>query len=255
MGSFINVIAFRYPHWPSGRSFCPACQTKLQWFELIPLISFIALKGKCRHCHKKISLQYPLVELASGLALFLPLYFKDIVIGIIWSMAALILILISAIDWRLQIIPDKFNISLAVLGIIKLSIYTARSYSLNQASFIKHYAGLFPTAESLAVNYILAVLAAFLFLGSIIAITRGKAMGVGDLKLGGALGLLVGWPDIIFVLMTAFIVGAVWGVGLIIGQRKTLKAALPFAPFLTAGVFINMFWGLNLLKLYFSLFP
>lgn len=269
IGSFLNVVAFRYSgNGPlfnfkklSGRSRCPYCRRSLKWRELIPLLSFLWQGGRCRSCRHRLSWQYPIVELASGFALLMPYYFYNYfdishrllaseavgryyIIGVVWTLAALAMILLAAIDSRLRIIPDQINLFLAGLGII-LGLAGA-------GSFLKNYGDWLALTNGQFLDRFLAALAALLFFGFIIMISRGRAMGVGDLKLAGALGLLLGWPDIALSLSFAFVLGAIAGLILLLARRRTLKSIIPFGPFMIAGVFIHIFFGYQIANWYFT---
>lgn len=239
LGSFLNVVASRYKENNrlfnsriiGGRSHCSFCKKTLAWYELVPIFSFFIQKGRCRYCGRRFSFQYPLVELAGGFALLLPYYFQYQLIGIIWTLVALAMILIVLIDRRLQIIPDQINLFLAFLG--------AGVIFLNPADIL--------------VNHLFAGFIGLLFFGVIILISRGRAMGMGDMKLAGAMGLLLGWPNIILAIATAFVVGAAWGVFLILSGRKKMKSNVPFGPFLVIGFFTALFWGSQLISWYFAI--
>lgn len=252
IGSFLNVVALRYKGRGrlfdfkriGGRSHCLYCRRTLKWYELVPLLSFLLQGGRCCSCRRCLSWQYPIVELASGFAFLLPYYFGYSWIGIIWTLAALAMILLSAIDWRLRIIPDQINLFLAGLGVI-LGV-------LGGSSFLRNYGEWLSLTGNLWWDRWLAALLAMLFFGFIILASRGKAMGVGDLKLAGALGLLLSWPDIILALSIAFVLGAVVGSIYLLAQRKNLKSIIPFGPFMVAGVFILIFFGYQIANWYFT---
>ena len=233
IGSFLNVVSMRYGDFGNlkdsrnlyigGRSHCPYCGKILTWRELIPVLSFIIQKGKCRSCGHKLSLQYPVVELATGIIFALlagQIGFANSTAFInlaIWLLAAVFLILIATIDFRLFIIPDALNIGIAILG---------AGITFLQNDYL---------------NHVLAAIIGMIFFGAIVLVTRGQGMGGGDIKLAGAMGLLLGLPNVVFAFMSAFIIGALWGVGLIIFRKKTLKYAVPFGPFLAIGAFLSVF--------------
>lgn len=270
LGSFLNVVGLRYKGEGrlfgsriSGRSHCPQCHTKLSWFELVPLLSFVFLLGRCRHCRHAISKQYPIAELLGGLALLLPYYFyfygfqivHKAALGesvghlylaaILFTLAALAMILIVIIDWRLQIIPDQINIFLGIIGVILTT--------LRLEPFVGNYSVvMFPIANSY-LNHIFGALVGLIFFGIIIAVSRGRAMGLGDLKLIAAMGLMLGWPDSGFVIGLSFIIGALWGGYLLLFKNKKLKQAVPFGPFLVAGFWLTVFFSHDLTGWYFSL--
>ncbi len=280
IGSFLNVVALRYNSDGSvfdlknlgGRSRCSKCGATLRWHDLIPVLSFLMLRGRCRECHDKISFQYPVVELFSGLALISPFYFYKYyfvmlsqvsgesiwwfyALAIVWVLTFLSFILLALIDWRLQIIPDSLNLFLAGLGIFKIStLYLAGKTATPYVSFVNGYAGLFGLGDNIFLNYLAAALFGLIFFGIIIYITRGAGMGMGDLKLATALGLLLGWPDIALVTVLAFIIGSLWGLWLIVRYGVSMKQALPFGPFIVLGALITIFFGEQLLRIYFGIF-
>ena len=270
LGSFINVVGLRYSGEGrlfdftiiGGRSRCSKCQKQLSWYELVPVLSFLIQQGKCRYCEQRLSLQYPLVEIMGGLIMLLPVYFYNyfdlahkallgqdiapyIIIAVIWTFAALAMLLLTIIDWRLQIIPDQINLFLAGLGVAM--IY------LPAVSFLENYAFIFGGPLSSLANHLLAGLMGLIFFGAIIAISNGKAMGGGDMKLAGALGLLLGYPDIILMIISAFVIGAIWGLYLIASGKSKFKAKVPFGPFIVLGVFVTIFYGHTLANWYFTL--
>lgn len=228
IGSFLNVASTRYSETSprffktlGGRSHCPLCGATLNWYELIPVFSFIAQLGKCRHCHGRISWQYLIVELSTALVFVgLGNIFQNNYLDLaIWLVAASVLIFIAAVDWRLFIIPDGANIFLALLG---------AALMLKNGAYASH---------------ITSAVVALFFFGAVVLITRGKGMGVGDVKLAGALGLLLGWPAAFIAFLSSFVIGAIYGVALILARKKTMKDAVPFGPFLVIGTFISLFFS------------
>ena len=282
LGSFLNVIASRYrvglPLFArpsvSGRSHCEACQKTLSWYELIPLMSFIIQMGRCRSCKSRLSLQYPIVEISAGLSCALvPLavgraYQVDLYrlaggfpgwyywLSGLFVLAVLTLILISAIDYRLKIIPDQSNLLIGFLGLA--AILVKNHYQLFgdlTGSFLRYQALIFGLRENIWINHLGAALAGILFLGAIVILSRGRGMGLGDVKLAGALGLLLGWPDAALALMLAFIVGALGSIILMWQGRKKLKSAIPFGPSIVIGACLIIFLGKEILDGYFLIFP
>ena len=236
VGSFLNCIIYRLEKGESflrGRSFCPHCGHILSFGDLIPLLSFLILKGKCRYFQQKISWQYPLVEISTGL-LFIsllnltqvrPVYFYLLLMGCF-------LIIIFVYDLKYYIIPDK---------IIYPAIVIAFRYTLRDpASLMKP--GL--TAAFLASAFFLII----------VILSRGKWMGIGDIKLAFLIGLILGWPKILPALFLAFLIGAIIGIGLIVAGKKTLKSEVPFGPFLVTGTFLALFWGEKFIQWYLHFF-
>jgi leader peptidase (prepilin peptidase)/N-methyltransferase len=273
IGSFLNVVTLRYDgeHFLldtkmiGGRSHCPHCKATLRWFELLPVASFLLQAGRCRRCGARLSMQYPIIELISGLifvfvpftlgvgaAAGMPLAVPLGIIAALWVLAFEALLVMSVIDIRLGIIPDEVNIFLAVLGIF-LVIVSAGYFGMENISFLGPYAGIFGGQESIVLARLAGAFFGGAFFGLLIAVTRGRGMGMGDLKLAIPLGLLFGWPDIIFVLVFAFVVGAAAGIFSILRRRSTMKGTLPFGPFLALGAAALFLWGPFMFSWYFSL--
>lgn len=227
-----------------GRSFCPTCGHTLAWYDLIPLVSFFLLRGRCRYCEERISWQYPLVEFVTGLVFvgigfhnLIELSFPQIVeLLYLWTVAS-VFIVIFVYDLKHYIIPDKIlypSMGLAFLWRV--------------FEFLN-----FDTSAPLVIS-LLAGFGTSLFFFTIYTASKGRAMGFGDVKLAFLLGLFLGWPLILLALFWAFSLGAVFGVGLIALKKKTLKSEVPFAPFLIAGTAIAFFFGSNILSWYLGLF-
>ena len=233
VGSFLNVAALRYPStsiiW--SRSRCPHCLKNLSWYELIPLASFLLQWGKCRNCHENLSLQYPIVELFSGFIFLLTPQFVSN--PAIWILAILTLLLIALIDLRLTIIPDGLSIFLFLLGII----------------LIADDLGNF----QLWLNHLLGELFGAGTLGFISLITKGKGMGIGDVKMVGALGFLFGWPAIVFLTAIAFITGGIFASGAMFLKIKNIKDIVPFGPFISLAGMIMIFAGKYIMDWYLGL--
>jgi prepilin signal peptidase PulO-like enzyme (type II secretory pathway) len=229
---------------------------------LLPLISFIIQGGKCRHCKTKLSLIHPTGELIMGLIFaFLPeriasfglpsasLYSPEI---ILWMLVAITLYLLSFIDLRLHIVPDEGNLFLVILGALSTFVYPIKALGVKVFSFLGPYANLFGFQEGEWSNRLLATILSMAFFGFLILITKGRGMGVGDLKMSIGLGLLFGWPDVAVLIGLAFIFGAILGVYLIASKNTTLKTAVPFVPFLVLASFVIIFFGKELVTSYFN---
>lgn len=279
-GSFINVLSIRYVDMGKifdfkvigGRSKCVKCLSSISWFDLVPILSFVFLRAKCRSCNSKISFQYPIVEIASGLIFaFVPSVVSSVyqfayrigglgtifyVLSAIYILFALILLFIALVDLRLQIIPDQSNILIAFLGVFL--IFIKRKYEFfdfYRYSFLSHYASLFGFRDNLIVNHILAFAVGLISFGLIYFLSRGRGMGFGDVKLAAVLGFFLGWPDIVIVLALSFIIGSFWSIILMFLGKAKMKSLLPFGPFIVLAVFVVVFFGRELLNFYFSLFP
>lgn len=228
VGSFLNVLIYRMPRglgFVKGRSFCPKCKNKLSWFDNLPLVSFVLLKGKCRYCRKTISWKYPAVELLTG-TVFLLSYLSSLSCLSYLLFAGLIVVFF--IDLEYQIIPDEVILPLAVLFIVQGIIEIILS-PLN--------------TNFLILNTFFPAIGSFLFLYSIYLITKGKGMGFGDVKLAFLMGLVLGWPKIIVAFYLAFLTGAIIGIILILLRKAKLKQKIAFGPFLVLGTMIAYLWG------------
>jgi leader peptidase (prepilin peptidase) / N-methyltransferase len=271
-GSFLNVIAVRYNENEfllnrktiGGRSHCPSCKKLLTFFELVPLLSFLVQRGRCRACGYRLSWQYPISELLSGLVfalvptqkLFSPLFFASTplwVLPLLWIAVFEALLLISLIDFRLTIIPDELTVLLAILG-LGVSFFSMKDFGLATGSFLGPYALMFGLRGSFFINRLFAVMVALVLFGAIILLTRGRGMGLGDFKLALALAVVFGWPEIIAITIAAFIIGSLIGIYLIARRAKGMKSYVPFGPFLALGSFVVFLWGESIIGWYFGLF-
>jgi leader peptidase (prepilin peptidase)/N-methyltransferase len=223
----LNVLADRLPREESvvrGRSHCEKCKKTLQWYDLIPLVSFTSLKGRCRYCHTRLSLYYPIIELTTGILFVLAFIltgFRIYDLGfMIFIFSALIVIFFT--DLKYGIIPDV---------ILLPSIVISFSY-------------LFLSPNSLIINHLLSAFGASLFFLLLFLITKGKGMGLGDVKFAFLMGLILGFPDIVISLYIAFLTGAIIGVTLILWKKRKMSGAtIPFGPFLVLGTLTALFWG------------
>lgn len=229
VGSFLNCLIYRLETGQSflfGRSFCPHCKHQLGFRDLIPVLSFLLLRGRCRYCQKKISWQYPLVELAAGVLFVLVFNLLRSDLGF-YFIAISFLVVIFVYDLKHFIIPDE---------VIYPAIGITLAYDLLRSNLSGRY------------DLLISALGAAAFFLAIVLISRGKWMGLGDFKLAILMGLILGFPGILVALFFAFFLGAIIGVGLILAKKKTLKSEVPFGPFLVAGTFLALFFGEKLIK-------
>ena len=250
IGSFLNVVILRLEKGEGlgGRSYCPHCRHQLNWKDLFPVASFLLLKRKCRYCSQKISFQYPLVELATGLIFLFIVSFQlpslefsifYFLFSIFWFYVACSLIVIFVYDLKHYLIPDAVLFPAIIITVMYQLMLDTRF---------------------LLFNSLWAALAAFTFFGAIYLISQGRWMGFGDCKLAIFLGLILGFPNILAGLFIAFFVGAIVGIALMFlnipvvkKMNIGLKSELPFAPFLIFGTFLAMFSGDALIQWYLSL--
>lgn len=242
IGSFINCLAWRLYKEETilGRSYCPKCRHELRWYDNIPLLSFLLLRGKCRACHNKISWQYPLVELITGL-LFAAIV-SNFSLDASWLLLKLavfvsVLILIFIFDLRWYLIPTNVllwaGIFIAIVG------YFSYPYGLGA--------------------YLLALLIsaalASLFFAAQYWITRGKGIGEGDIWLGMFLGVaFVNLSQLAVAILSAYFLGSVVGLTLLAFKKKKMGSRLPLGVFLAAGALIAIFFGTDLANWYQGLF-
>jgi len=286
VGSFINVIvsrfqpeiSFKFKQLVSGRSRCPFCRHQLTWRDLIPIFSFIFLKRRCRYCGEKISWQYPIIEALTALIFFgiayrfwhLESIRLVIVSGFIpfWVWLALvvflfyaaILIILSVIDIKYYLLPDKFILMAGAGALVvdllfyRISILKNSNFPTCGLNFLSSYINYFNCHFNIIVSYLLGALVIGGFLFLIYIITKGRGMGFGDVKLGILIGLMLGLTNASMALISAFIIGSIIGIILLVLKKKNLKSWIPFGPFLASGVFITIFFGSILVESYLSIF-
>jgi leader peptidase (prepilin peptidase)/N-methyltransferase len=270
IGSFLYATALRYDPDRSlfapvarGRSRCTHCKRDLRWFELVPLVSFVIQRGRCRQCRATIGWYYPLAELVTGLVFFgtaekllthpFGVAPTGVLVIVLWLLIGSLLLMASFIDIRLRIIPDEIVIAVAVIGVV-LAFAGASSFGPTSGSFLGSYALIFGFRDMLWLNRLIAAVFGAGFFGVLSGITKGRGVGLGDLKLAAALGIAFGWPDIGLIVLLSFIIGTLVLAPLIATRRLRMKGVIAFGPFLAAAAFIVMFWGDSLLQGYFSLF-
>lgn len=235
IGSFLNVVIYRLPRRESiafPPSHCPHCRHKLAWYDLLPVISFISLKGKCRYCKQQISFIYPLVEVVTGI-MFLSIYLFLPSTGMVFLVYLLIMtsvfITIFFTDFKYGIIPFQ---------VVMVGVLTTVSYLLYSFSFFTITSHLLSS---------LSAFASFLFL---FLITKGRGMGFGDVVLALLMGLFLGFPNIVFALYIAFLTGACISLILVLlGSKRFRHDTIPFGPFLVIGTFITVFYGNSILQI------
>ncbi len=232
IGSFVNVCIYRIPlkeDIVKERSHCMSCGHVLQWYELIPLVSYLVQKGKCRECGAKLSVQYPLIEGLNGVLYVLIAVINGLnVDSLLYCLLISALITLSVIDWRTYEIPIGINIFILALGLI---------------ATVYHYTDW--------LNHVIGFLAVSVFIYIIILATKGRGMGGGDMKLMAAAGLLLGWKEIIL----AFILGCILGSVIHVIRMKVSKAehTLAFGPYLSLGILITVLAGQPILNWYLGL--
>ena len=234
LGSFANVCIYRLPKTKqiiSGRSFCPKCKKKINWYDNLPIISFLFLSGKCRKCKKVIPLRYLIVELITGISfLLIYLNFENLYTITFLSILSLILIMIFFIDLENFIIPDSLNFIIMGLALLKNflpNFSTSLIHEINQSII----GGM--------VGYLSIWLIIYLYK----TFKKIDGMGFGDAKLMAGIGLLFGWQSIPFILFVASILGLIFVVPSLIKKQKTMRTEIPFGPFIIAACLIYFAQG------------
>jgi len=238
VGSFLNVCIYRIPTGESivlPASHCPACGEPIRWYDNIPVISYLILRGKCRQCDERISPLYPVIEIVT--AVMAALLFRKYGLSIDFFFAFLFtcaLIVITFIDLKHQIIPDIITLpgiplfALAAILFMDITIKDSLLGILVGGGFL----------YAVAFGYQL--------------LTKREGMGGGDIKLLAMMGGFLGWQSIWFIIMAASIVGAVVGIFVIIRKGKDTRYAIPFGPFLSIAAVAYIFWGHGFMRSLFG---
>ena len=233
IGSFLNVCIFRIPNKEDivkTGSHCMSCGYRLKWYDMVPVISFLILRGKCRKCGAKLSVQYPLIEAANGILYVLIVWTGGLGIeSLLYCLLASALLVLSVIDFRTYEIPFGINLFILALGLIRVGT--------DYQNFLTYLIGLLSVSAFLAVLYYA---------------TGGRAIGGGDVKLMAACGLLLGWKLIILAFLSGCIFGAVIHV---IRMRISGEShVLAMGPYLSMGVLVAALWGEKMLTWYLAQF-
>lgn len=256
IGSFLNVLIDRLPNEQSimGRSYCDHCKHKLAWNDLIPVFSFVFLGGKCRYCGKKISWQYPLIEILTGIS-FVLIFNPDLIgvnfqfpifnefsnslifkIGMLGLVSTLIVIFFS--DLKYQIIPDSMQITFFIFALF-IHIFS-----------LKYFWNLEFGIWSFLISGVVVLLPILILYW----LTKGRGMGFGDVKLAFIIGFFLGLKAGLLALYCSFILGAIIGLALIIFKQKKLKSKIAFGPFLILGMIIVLIWQKELFDLIYKIY-
>lgn len=236
VGSFLNVCIYRLPRYESvmwTRSHCTTCQRPLAWFENLPLVSWVALRGRCRTCRAPIRVRYPLVELVTALVFVAGYWVYGptplLAVRLLFSCA---LIVLFAIDLEHQILPNRITIPGLAMGLL-LSLVLAPGWS--SAVLGALFGGLFP----------------WLIAEAYLRLRGREGMGMGDFKMLAMVGAFLGWPLVYIVLMLACILGIVIGVGSLLVTRRSLATTrIPFGTFIAIAAMIGTFAGPQLTGIY-----
>lgn len=276
IGSFLNVVADRLQTGESilfDRSHCEECKTSLATKDLVPLLSFLLLRGKCRYCRSKLPYYYPFSEILTGLAYFSIAFYMQlfknpmVMTWVIYSYLVFVVsvyIIIFLSDLKYKIIPDKVVLPAIVVVFLFIVVNIAYSLivsynSLKNDDFGKYLleAGLWHNQVYLILKQLgFLVLSSFgisMFFLLLIIVTRGRGMGGGDVKLGFLIGLFNGFPLNIVAIFLGFLFGSIFGLLLILAGRKGLKDTIAFGPYLILGSAVTFVYGSQLYSWYINL--
>lgn len=232
IGSFLNVCIYRIPKREDivkMSSHCMKCNHTLQWYDLFPVVSFLMLKGKCRYCNTKLSLQYPLVELLNGILYCVIVRVKGVQLNsIIYCLLVSALLVLSVIDWKTYEIPLGINRFLFVLGMVHVF--------MNLQGFW---------------NYILGIVSVSVLLWIIYGLTAGQGIGGGDIKLMAVSGLFLGWKENILAFFLACMLGSVIHIARM--KIKNTGHVLALGPYLAAGILLSLLWGEQIISRYLNM--
>jgi len=236
VGSFSNVCIYRIPRNESiiyPGSHCPKCRSTIKPMDNIPLLSYIILKGRCRNCGSRISIQYPVVEFLTGIIYILIFLIYGLTLqSLIYIILSSALIIIAFIDLNEQIVPDVISFPGIGAGLIL-------SFFVPYISFINSVLGV------LVGGGIILIIG---LVGS--AIFKKEAMGGGDVKLAAMVGAFLGWKYVILALFLGFFLGALAGIFLVLSKIKSREDMVPFGPFIALGSLITLLCGEKILLWY-----
>lgn len=255
IGSFLNVVIDRLNNNESvvkGRSYCDSCKRSLNWYDMMPVLSYLSLRGRCRFCHSSVSIQYPIIEFLTGslfvaTTLFVSSKFQSNLNFLIFNYYSLIsliyylftissFIVIFFTDLKYGIIPDKVVFPAILVSFFFSFVFTSKESWLH---FIQS-----TTFEEGIVNHLFSAVSSFLFFLLLYLITRRRGIGFGDVKLSFMMGLFLGFPKIITAFYVAFLTGAIVSLILVIwGKKKFLGGTIPFGPFLVFAALSALFLG------------
>lgn len=247
IGSFLNVCAYRIPRNESiayPPSHCPSCGGGVKALDNVPVLSYILLGGRCRHCQERISLKYPVIELVTGVLWFATYYRFGLSLEVIYALFFItVLILLAAIDFDTKTIPNKILLPAIGLSILSLLMYFASLTTPPIVASMDATGALVGFLAGGGFLYVVAMLGPLIF--------KKEAMGGGDIKLAAFMGLYLG-GYVMLALFIGFFLGAVVGIVLVSRNRQSGQAMIPFGPFLAAGSIITLFFGPQMWYAYLS---
>lgn len=245
IGSFLNVCIYRIPEEMSvvtERSHCMSCNSKLKWYDLVPVFSYIFLLGRCRKCKSKISIQYPIIEALNGIMYVFVFYINGwdsiytLLLSVVYCLTISALIVLSIIDFRTNIIPPGINIFLMVMGLATVVIKYFQS----------------GRGTDVVLDHTIGFFAISLFLLLIFYATKGRAIGGGDIKLMAATGLLLGWELVVLAFFIGCFLASI--IHPIRMRISNIGRVLAFGPYLAIGLVLALFFGRWMIRWYIEAF-
>ena len=241
IGSFLNVCIYRLPKEMSivrPRSSCPSCNRTIAWYDNIPVLSYLFLQGKCRHCGTGISFRYPLIEGITGLISWLVFYRFGLGLAyFVYFFYAASLLVVSVIDLDHRIIPDQISLSGIVIGLLLAALTP-----------------LLPFLDSLA-GFALGGGSLLLVGMAYEAVSKQEGIGGGDIKLLAMIGAFTGWKGVLFTIFGGSLIASIVGITLMIVRRQNGQVPIPFGPFLSAASFLFLLEGERLIQAYWAMLP
>lgn len=248
VGSFTSVVIYRLHSRKSGiitgRSQCTTCEVPLKALDLVPVLSYLTLRGKCRYCSTSISYMYPFLEIVSG-ALFAALFFKfpfvdvatlqfsESLLGmyLLYAVYAFILLFTFFFDLHYMKVADEILLPAILLGLI---------------------ATIAAPLTPFLIDALLGLCVAVGFFGLQVLVSKGKWVGMGDLRVGAFMGVILGWKLTLVALFISYILGSVIALVVVLRHKKIMGIKIPFAPFLVTGTVVTLFFGEKMLAWYLT---
>lgn len=253
IGSFLNVCIWRIPNGLSivtPASMCPGCKSPISFYDNIPILSYLILGGKCRSCSSSISIEYPLVELVTGLlgvGLFLRFGFTPEFFQMALFTAALVTL--TVIDLHHRILPNVITLPGIPIGFLSMLIL---AYFAGGGSGAAVLPGLKEAAIDSGIGILIGGGILLLIAEAYVRLTGKEGMGGGDVKLLAMVGAFLGWKAVLFTLFVSSVLGSIIGGALMLSLGKDSKYAIPFGPFLSLGALVHVFFGPEIIGWYFG---
>jgi leader peptidase (prepilin peptidase)/N-methyltransferase len=241
LGSFLNVCIYRLPRDLSivrPRSSCPACNRTIAWFDNIPVLSYVLLRAKCRHCGTGISIRYPVIEAATGLISWLVFWRFGLGLAyVVYFLYAASLLVASVIDLDHRIIPDRISLPGIPIGLLLAALTPL-------LTFLDALMGLLIGGGSLLVVGM-----------AYEAVRKQEGIGGGDIKLLAMIGAFTGWKGVLFTIFGGSLIASLVGITLMIVRRENGQVPIPFGPFLSGASFLYLLVGDRLIQAYWTVLP